>query len=277
MMKMTIKEFQDICVEDIADKYIEGPTLVKNGMDHPDAKYIWGITNDQNRDRLDVYFSLTLSDGEKRRVFVNVEAQGRFNPGYSKVRRGIFYGSCMIVDQYGREFMNSEYDKIQKIQSIWICTDPPAKFANTFTRYHICADMIIGEYKEEENNYDLFDVVVVDLGGKVNDRYEGVFELFDCLLSKDEETKEERIRILKEKYNIRIDEDLRGAMEDMCTLGESIYYEGKAEGKVEGATQNAVMFIRNLMRTMGLSAKEAMKQLDVPEEEQAKYEELLKK
>ena len=47
--------------------------------------------------------------------------------------------------------------------------------------------------------------------------------------------------------------------------------EGKAEGIVEGINQNRVDSIKNLMKTLKLTASQAMNALLIPEAEQAKY------
>ena len=32
---------------------------------------------------------------------------------------------------YGRDFQNSEYGKLEKVYSIWVCTNPPKDYQNT--------------------------------------------------------------------------------------------------------------------------------------------------
>lgn len=267
ILKTTSEEFNDISLDDIENKYIEGDIIVVDRNEK--SKNIQGIMNDKGNIKLDIFFRLKLPGEEIRIVFVNIEAQGNFNPGYPLIKRGIYYSGCMLADQYGKVFEKSHYELVRKVKSIWICPNPPDYLANTYTKYQLTERMITGKYHNEVKNYDLLDVDMINCGGRKNERYTGIFKILDCLLSKDEETKEERLRILREEFNIRIDEEEKGAMEDMCSLGESIYYKG--------AEEKAVTFIRNLMDSMGFSAKEAMKQLKVPEEEQAVYEELLKK
>lgn len=56
------------------------------------------------------------------RLIINVEAQTAFNPGYPLTKRAIYYCSRMISAQHGPIFTNSEYGKIRKVYSIWVCT-----------------------------------------------------------------------------------------------------------------------------------------------------------
>ena len=65
------------------------------------------------------------------RLIINVEAQTKFKPGYPLTKRAIYYCSRMISAQHGPIFTKSEYGKIRKVYSIWICTQPSDGFENT--------------------------------------------------------------------------------------------------------------------------------------------------
>ena len=43
----------------------------------------------------------------------------------------------MISEQYGSVFAKSEYSKIKKVVSIWICPNPPEYRKNTITSYQM--------------------------------------------------------------------------------------------------------------------------------------------
>ena len=83
----------------------------------------------------DIRFSAYLR-GKKERIklLINVEAQKNFYPGYSLTTRGVFYGARMISAQKGTEFAGSDYDKIRKVYSIWICLNAESKNGNQLTR-----------------------------------------------------------------------------------------------------------------------------------------------
>ena len=66
------------------------------------------------------------------RLIINVEAQTKFKPGYPLTKRAIYYCSRMISAQHGPIFTKSEYGKIRKVYSIWICTQPSDGFENTY-------------------------------------------------------------------------------------------------------------------------------------------------
>lgn len=89
------------------------------------------------------------------RLIINVEAQTAFNPGYPLTKRAIYYCSRMISAQHGPIFTNSEYGKIRKVYSIWVCTHPTKEFQNTLIRYSIRPEQLIGNAVEKSENYDL--------------------------------------------------------------------------------------------------------------------------
>ena len=55
--------------------------------------------------------------------FTNLEAQHKDNPGYPLVSRAIYYSSRLLSKQMNAPdgFQHSDYDKIKKVYSIWIC------------------------------------------------------------------------------------------------------------------------------------------------------------
>ena len=83
-------------------------------------------------------------------------------------------------------------DGLKKVASIWICTTPPDYRKDTITSYSIQENNIVGIVKEDEGDYDLITVVMVCLGGKGKERYEGLLKLLDVLLSSDTTTSEKK-------------------------------------------------------------------------------------
>ena len=80
------------------------------------------------------------------------------------VTRGFYYCARMISEQYGTVFTGEHYEKLQKVYSIWICPDPAKKRRNGIFRYHTVQDPVWGKAYETPDNYDLMEVVIVNLG-----------------------------------------------------------------------------------------------------------------
>ena len=213
-------------------------------------------------------------------MIINVESQNDFYPGYPIVKRGIYYTSRMISGQYGTVFVKSEYDKIKKVVSIWICTDPPNYRKNTITDYHIQEENIIGDVKEKASNYDLMKVVMVCLGDDKESR--GLLKMLNVLLSGSMKPADKK-RILKNEFDIPMTKELKEGVDDMCNLSIGVFKkgleegikEGIKEGKEEGMDEATVNNIKSLIAKKGWDIEECMDLLDIPRERWDTYRERL--
>ena len=167
--------------------------------------------------------------GEVVDMIVNVEAQNDFYPGYPIVKRGVYYGCRLISSQYGTVFEKSEYEKIKKVASVWICPNPPEYRKNTITCYRIKEETIVGDVKEDPDNYDLMTVVVVCLGGKDKEGYNGLLKMLDVLLS-EETLPGEKKRTLREEFGIPMTNKLEGDVDAMCNLSKGVFDKGYDTG-----------------------------------------------
>ena len=114
------KEFQGITPQE-AVKYIDTPHISTDALD-PDIPDV--ITGDDKESlsvmsketrTFDINFTATVPNTENKiELIINIEAQGRNAVGYPILKRGIYYCSRLISDQYGKVFKNSEYEKIKK-------------------------------------------------------------------------------------------------------------------------------------------------------------------
>lgn len=62
-----------------------------------------------------------------------------------------------------------------------------------------------------------------------------------------------------------------GGRKTMCEITEQFFQEGRTEGRAE----ERLAMVRSLIKNTGCSIKQALKILDIPENELAKYTELL--
>ena len=217
IMKGCVEEYRECSVDEIAEKYIEGTPEVGTVGVHVDdtnrpPKAPEVITGSNNEDstltegtvRYDVRFDAiapaTANDTAQQdviRLIINVEAQTAFNPGYPLTKRAIYYCSRMISAQHGPIFKKSEYGKIRKVYSIWVCTKPSDEFQNTLTRYSIRPEPLIGNAAEKSENYDLMSVVTICLGKPDAENYTGILKFLDVLLSSSKAAAEKK-KILEE-------------------------------------------------------------------------------
>ena len=169
------------------------------------------------------------------RLIINVEAQTKFKPEYPLTKRAIYYCSRMISAQHGPIFTKSEYGKIRKVYSIWICTQPSDGFENTLTRYSIKPEQLIGEVQEETENYDLMSVVMICLGKPGTENHKGILKFMEVLLSSTRSGSEKKI--LKEEFGIAMSEELEREVLEVCNLSQGVRQEGIEIGEIRMLVQ----------------------------------------
>lgn len=194
-------------------------------------------------------------DGKRAAVFVNLEAQKKFQMKYRIVTRGIFYAAKMLAEQYGRYFSHSNYQKLRKVYSIWICMNVPNYVGNAMVEYKISKNDRIGSVPEEEKSYDKLSVILICLNTKKDPGEEGSLHHFlNVLLSPSMDT-DEKAKILSRVYGIRMKVKIRRELEGMWNLGEAIEKEalkkGRKEGRKEGSRMgDAKRLVRSVEKAM---------------------------
>ncbi|MCI9621108.1 MAG: hypothetical protein HFG85_14380, partial [Dorea sp.] len=212
IMKNCLEEYRGCDVEEIAEKYIEGtPQVGEAAVALDESNRVSMIQGAGNEDTsltegtvtYDIRFFATAPvSGELIRLIINIEAQNDFYPGYPLIKRGIYYCSRMISAQYGTEFINSHYENIKKVYSIWICMNPPKSRENSITRYYIAEENLVGSVKEQKADYDLMVAVMICLG-KETDSGTDLLKLLNVLLST-ETGSQDKCQILEEDFHIRM-------------------------------------------------------------------------
>ncbi len=255
-----VDEFKGLGFKEIAGKYIEEVEVESVGM-LPDqtnvGERIHGLTNE------DTSINETT-------ITYDIRFHAYAPKGNELIKRALYYCSRMISSQYGVEFTKSHYEKIKKVYSIWICTDPPKYRANTITKYRVAEENLIGDVKETKENYDLICPIIIALGD--SEKSAGLLRMLEVLLSRDRKSSEIE-RILTEEFDISMSSKLKGEISDMCNLSEGLIRKGKMEGIIE----NTVASLKNLMETMSISFERATQLLKVPEKDIDMYKELVEK
>ncbi len=262
ILKTCVEEFQDCPVKDIEEKYIEGMPQVSEIALHRDetAEFVDGtgkedVAMKENTVTFDIRFhALSPKAGGAMQMIINVESQKDFYPGYPLIKRGIYYCSRMISSQYGTEFSGAHYEKVKKVYSIWICTNPPKYRRNTITAYSMTERQLVGKATEQKENYDLLTVLTVCLGGTAGDEnYQGLLKMLGVLLS-DQVLPGEKKEILEKEFDVAMTKTMEREAMEMCNLSQGI---------IDRTTIN---YIISMMRNLNLSEKECMEALDIPEE-----------
>ena len=184
----------------------------------------------------DVRFNAIAPSTEEHgniRLIINAEAQNRFKPKYPLTKRAVYYGSRLISAQNGTVFTKSDYQKLCKVYSIWICVNPAKKFRNTITRYSLKPETIIGNAVEAPENYDLINIVMVCLG-KMEEWNDNNLIKFLGVLFQNELSAREKKDILERDFNIPMTETFESEVDDMCNLSQGVAEEAMQKGIEKG-------------------------------------------
>ena len=242
----TVDEFKGMKPEDVV-KYIEGePSIsvvpVEPGlanMEKTDAtgQRIVGL-NTENAEineglvRFDIIFYVRMPSivGRKNglsQIIVNIEAQKDEPTEYKILNRAIFYVSRLISSQKERDFVNTNYDDIKQVFSIWICMNMDD---NSLSHIHLTKDEMLKPCNWK-GNLDLLNIVLIGITNEIpehDEKYE-MHRLIGALLSS-ELKEQEKLDIIEHEYNIPISQEFREDVSIMCNLSQGI--EDKAIAKI---------------------------------------------
>lgn len=242
----TVDEFKGMKPEDVV-KYIEGePSIsvvpVEPGlanMEKTDAtgQRIVGL-NTENAEineglvRFDIIFYVRMPSivGRKNglsQIIVNIEAQKDEPTEYKILNRAIFYVSRLISSQKERDFVNTNYDDIKQVFSIWICMNIDD---NSLSHIHLTKDEMLKPCNWK-GNLDLLNIVLIGITNEIpehDEKYE-MHRLIGALLSS-ELKEQEKLDIIEHEYNIPISQEFREDVSIMCNLSQGI--EDKAIAKI---------------------------------------------
>lgn len=238
ILKYVVKEFRDCSIEKIISCLNGNPEIASEQVDddYPpkmDSAGSETVSESDGTRTYDIKFKVKLPDSsEEAELIINIEAQHKSNTGYILEKRGIYYLSRLISSQYNVEFTKSDFNKLKKVYSIWICTNSPKKTANTITRYSFKPEYMVGEVPDCPERYDLMSLVMINLGESDNN-YDGLIKMLDTLLNRYIENRENALKILEDEFYIPF-KSINKEVDSMCNLSQGIYDQGKAEGKIKG-------------------------------------------
>lgn len=175
----------------------------------------------------DIRFRAFLpGETEPMQLIVNLEVQANDTPGYPLVMRGLYYCARMLSEQYGTVFTTEHYEKIQKVYSIWICPDPANKRKNGIFRYHTVEETVLGQPYVRPEEYDLMEVVILNLGDARKRNQLEILDLLNTLFSSGL-TPEEKKERLNTRFGIEMTTEFESEVQDMCDLSRTLVDEGE--------------------------------------------------
>ena len=214
--------------------------------------------------RFDIVFYVRMKDGLSQ-IIINVEAQKDEPQRYGILNRAVFYVSRLISSQKERDFENTEYDDIKRVYSIWVCMNMEE---NSLSHIHLVKDDLVG-YHDWRGKLDLFNIVMIGLAKKLpgqGEQYE-LHRLLGALFAEGL-TAGERLNIIKEEYDIPIEQTIEQEVDVMCNLSQGIKETGIAEGRAEEIIETGYEFglseqdiLERLQKKLSISLQKAQEYL----------------
>ncbi|MCM1283973.1 MAG: Rpn family recombination-promoting nuclease/putative transposase [Muribaculaceae bacterium] len=243
----TIDEFKGMNPRDVV-QYIEGepfvgmvpvePGMTNSVKESPAEKgmRIAGF-NSENVEineglvRFDIVFYVRIpsADGTKNglsQMIINVESQKDEPSGYDILNRAVFYVSRLVSSQKERDFVNTNYNDIRRVFSIWLLMNMNE---NSMGHVHLAYDKLMGDY-QCKGRLDLLNIVLIGLSDELpgqDDKYE-LHRLLGALLSK-QLSVDEKLAIIEKEYDIPVEADIRREVATMCNLSQGIREDAENE------------------------------------------------
>ena len=260
----TVDEFKGMKPEDVV-KYIEGePSIsvvpVEPGlanMEKTDAagQRIVGL-NTENAEineglvRFDIIFYVRMPSVDDTKnglsqIIVNIEAQKDEPTEYKILNRAIFYVSRLISSQKERDFVNTNYDDIKQVFSIWICMNMDD---NSLSHIHLTKDEMLKPCNWK-GNLDLLNIVLIGITNEISEhdeKYE-MHRLIGTLLS-GELKEQEKLDIIEHEYNIPISQEFREDVRIMCNLSTGIEERATERATKKATEKTSEKFILNMYK-----------------------------
>ena len=232
ILTSTVEEFRGMNPADV-EGYIEGEPCISSVPIEPGltnikqgGKRLAGLNSesvDVNEGvvRFDIVFYVRLKDGVSQ-IIINIEAQKDAPSGYSILNRGIFYACRLISSQKERDFVNTNYDDIKCVYTIWICMNMPE---SSLDYYQLANRKVLGS-RTWEGKQDMINIVLIGLAKDLpvhDEKYE-LHRLLVALMSK-QLTTSEKLNIIEKEYKIQVNDTLRKDVSVMCNLSQGIVDE----------------------------------------------------
>ena len=286
----TIEEFREMNPKEVVN-YIEGEPYIsvipvdsgmtngkKKAGDNPrkeleDTKTTEQVSrlNTENSEinegmiRFDIIFYVRMKDGLTQ-IIINVEAQKEEPRKYKIVNRAIFYICRIVSSQKGRDFVNSEYDDMKRVYSIWICMNTRE---NSLNKIALKNENVFGQSRWKDK-YDMIHIVTIRLSRKMDeDRGHELHRFLGAIFAQELSFSEKEKNLVKE-FGIKLEGDRKERLTNMCNLGEGIWEQGIEQGKISGIIETCMKLnmsendiiekIKEIMHISGEEAKRYYKQ-----------------
>lgn len=244
ILKYAVKEFKDYSIDD-AKAAIDGEPEVAIRSVRPEA--VSTLKNEskipgEGKMYFDILFYAVTNDGYRQKMYINIEAQKSFYPGYDLVTRGIVYPARLISQQMDVEYTADNYDGVKKVYSVWICMNAPEKkhsykkVADSIVEYSIKPTILYPHNATDDEiatgRYDLMSTVFINLNSQNTINSKNVLISMLSTLLSDKIKADEKKQKLEKEYGIKMSKELESEVSSMCNLSEAIEERGIERGRM---------------------------------------------
>ena len=245
ILKDTVDIFRDKDISDISSCIEDNISIGNIPLDpsFTNTKII-GINTEDNEInegliRYDIVFYVHLKNNLSK-IIINIEAQKDEPSKYKILNRAIFYVCRLVSSQKQKDFINSNYDDIKQVYSIWLCMNTKN---NSLSHYHLIKEDKLIPYNWK-GNIDLINIVLLGISNDINNNNKHDMHGLLTVLFTSKLKAQQKLSIIKQEYNIPTDDNtFRKDVSDMCNLGE-----GLVERTVERVTKEAEKEKRKAVR-----------------------------
>ena len=252
IVQALVKEFNDMEIEDIIPCIGEATVTLSQperlgvkisnvdneSIDEEDGKIIYDI-------KFPLYYN-----GKEKEFIINVEAQKstkKSKLGYKLENRIAYYMGRMISAQKGTEFVNSNYDNLKSIYTIWICMDTKQK-DDSIIEFGMKSNLLYGSIKEIPQidliNGALINIRTRETKNKKTSKNK-LIAMLEELFSRSELI--DKKKTLEEEYGLKMSVELEGRMNEMCNVSdyweEAALEEGKELGEKIGKEKSLIEMV----------------------------------
>lgn len=235
VLKYTVKEYQPHSISEIIG-YINADSIADDVPVDDLPPFIQSEGTEfsspiEKRVFFDIHFTAKNPDLSSKdvlvRLHIDFEIQNNYtpsNPPYPVTKRAVYYAARELSSQLSVVTNSTNYDKLEKVYSIWICNENiPEGLKNTITRYHIEKEDIMGVCHENDAYYDLLEVIIVRRGAEACENT--LFEYLEGVFTTDFEK-------INKYVNVEDNIIVKEALHTMCGLGEALENKGIEKGKL---------------------------------------------
>ena len=276
ILKRFVSEYEHLPLEEIETKYIEPETILvsKAGVSRDSSGIKGLLEKDSTQTEGTVYYDIVFqayypgNEEEKIGLYINLEAQADYYPGYPLEMRGIYYGAKRLTSQLKQINRETNYGCLQKVYSIWLCVgNVPAYESDTVTLYDISKNDIIGSVKRNKDFYDLINVVIIRLNDEAAPE-DNTMKMLQTLFS-NQLSKQEKLHAL-EKLGMRMNDSLEKGVGGSMNLSDYVELKGIEKGRRDGI-RNMIELCQDLGTTEDNAKSQIIMRFRIPEEEAVKY------